>query len=196
MDKFRKNNNLLNGKGEDDIKWITVKGSHIPLKDGQTPRQAIQQHFGNQITKNGHINHIQETTKQPISKERLKQLVKDILNFESITLKINDRIITAKFDRYSAQKNIYTRGTSTHDGYLFKLNNIYNLPTYIGTSHYSYSKQETGKDSRQHQGVKEWHYFINKIQTSQGIFDITINVRDKGSNQFIYEVAFRKNKKV
>lgn len=196
MEEFKKDNDIMSGKGEKDIDWITVKGSHIPLKDGQTPKEAIQQQFGNQTTKKDYGGHSQEITKQPISKEKLKQLVKDILNFEPITLKINGRIITAKFDKYSAQKNIYTRGTSTHEGYLFKLDNIHNLPTYIGTSHYAYSKQETGKDSRQHQGVKEWHYFINKIQTSQGVFDITVNVRDKGSNQFIYEVAFRKNKKV
>lgn len=103
---------------------------------------------------------------------------------------MGNRTNVAKFDKYATQKNIYTRGTSTHEGYLFKLNNIHNLPSYIESSKYAYSKQEIGKTSRQHQGVKEWHYFINEILTSEGEFNITINVRDKGNNQFIYEVSF------
>ena len=103
---------------------------------------------------------------------------------------MGNRTIVAKIDKYAAQKNIYTRETSTHEGYLFKLNNIPNIPSYIESSKYAYSKQEIGMTSRQHQGVKEWHYFINKILTSEGEFNITINVRDKGNNQFIYEVSF------
>lgn len=47
MSNFKKDNNLLNGKGEDDVQWITVNGSHIPLKDGESPKEAIKEHFGN-----------------------------------------------------------------------------------------------------------------------------------------------------
>ena len=47
MDKFKKDKSLLNGKGEnDDVEWITVKGNHIPLKQGETPQEAIKKHFG------------------------------------------------------------------------------------------------------------------------------------------------------
>lgn len=42
---FKKDNNLLNGKGENDIEWITVNGAHIPIKDGETPKQAIENKF-------------------------------------------------------------------------------------------------------------------------------------------------------
>lgn len=35
MSTFEKDKDLLSGKGEDDIEWITVKGSHIPIKKGE-----------------------------------------------------------------------------------------------------------------------------------------------------------------
>ena len=36
---------LMDGMGESDEieRWITVKGNHIPIKKGQTPKQAIEQ---------------------------------------------------------------------------------------------------------------------------------------------------------
>lgn len=38
---------MLDGLGEnDEIEcWITVKGNHVPIKKGQTPKQAIEQAF-------------------------------------------------------------------------------------------------------------------------------------------------------
>ena len=41
-----KDKSLLNGKGEDDISWITTDtGAHVPIKDGQTKAAAIEEHF-------------------------------------------------------------------------------------------------------------------------------------------------------
>lgn len=42
---MEKDNNLLHGKGENDVEWITVNGAHIPIEDGQTPQEAIKNHF-------------------------------------------------------------------------------------------------------------------------------------------------------
>lgn len=38
---------LMDGMGENDEieRWITVKGNHVPIKKGQTPKQAIEQAF-------------------------------------------------------------------------------------------------------------------------------------------------------
>lgn len=47
MSDFKKENNLMSGKGEEDIDWITVKGNHIPIKDGENPQKAIKNHFAN-----------------------------------------------------------------------------------------------------------------------------------------------------
>ena len=37
----------MDGMGESDEieRWITVKGNHVPIKKGQTPKQAIEQAF-------------------------------------------------------------------------------------------------------------------------------------------------------
>ena len=45
-DEFKKVG-LLDGMGENDEieRWITVKGNHVPIKKGQTPKQAIEQAF-------------------------------------------------------------------------------------------------------------------------------------------------------
>ena len=45
-DEFKKSG-LLDGLGENDEieRWIMVKGNHIPIKKGQTPKQAIEQAF-------------------------------------------------------------------------------------------------------------------------------------------------------
>lgn len=112
-------------------------------------------------------------------------------SFQPVELEINDRTILAAFDRYSAKKNVYTRGNSTHRGFTFKINNIKELPKFIQDSSYAYSKKETGKDTKQHKGVKEWHYFKNDIQVGDEKYDVIINVRDKGDKQFVYEVTFK-----
>lgn len=43
MGEFKKNATLLDGRGEKDIDWITVKGNHIPIKKGQTPGEAVKE---------------------------------------------------------------------------------------------------------------------------------------------------------
>ena len=46
MEGFRKERLPTEGKGEqDDIQWITINRAHIPIKDGQTPKQAIENKF-------------------------------------------------------------------------------------------------------------------------------------------------------
>lgn len=62
MSQFEKDSNLMNGKGEDDIQWITVNGSHIPLKDGENPKQAIKNRFDDKIKPNDKplINQVDE----------------------------------------------------------------------------------------------------------------------------------------
>ena len=52
---------LMDGMGESDEieRWITVKGNHVPIKKGKTPKQAIEQAFG-------------EAEKTPEMKKKLK----------------------------------------------------------------------------------------------------------------------------
>jgi hypothetical protein len=55
VDEFKKDTNLLNGKGENDVEWITVNGSHIPIEDGESPQEAIEKRFKNSGRKNEYI---------------------------------------------------------------------------------------------------------------------------------------------
>lgn len=135
-----------------------------------------------------------EEMQYQLQKKEMKELVNQVLNFEPIKLKIGNREITARFDKYGARKNIYAKGKSDYDGYNFKIDHIKELPNYIKTATYSWSKKEEGKNSPQHKDVKEWHYFINQIKTEKGVFDLTINVRDLGKSQYFYEISFRKQK--
>ncbi len=130
-------------------------------------------------------------TLNKVTKIKLQDLVKLMKSFEPVELKIYDKKIAAAFDKYSANKNIYTRGNSTHKGSIFKLDNMKDLPKFIKDSQYTHSKDELGKDSKQHKGVKEWHYFKKEIQIGNEKYDVIINVRDKGSKQYIYEVIFK-----
>jgi len=56
MDEIKKDNNLLNGKGESEpVEWITVNGAHIPLKEGETAAEAIKKNFENKQSSKKYI---------------------------------------------------------------------------------------------------------------------------------------------
>ncbi len=43
MDKFIKEHNITEGKGEnEEISWITSNGAHIPIHEGQTKQEAVE----------------------------------------------------------------------------------------------------------------------------------------------------------
>ncbi len=65
MDKFYKDSNLYNGKGEDGINWITVNGTHIPIKEGQSKEQTIKKYFA---------------SKHKQTKQSLEEQVNNVLN--------------------------------------------------------------------------------------------------------------------
>ena len=128
---MKKDTNLLNGKGEiDNVSWITVNGAHIPIEEGESKKEAITKHFKNKKEQQAHLEKgIQQLlewqrtipddvllSELRLPKEKLKELATKIKNFEPITLEIDGREITAKCDRYTAQKNIYTRGNSSISG--------------------------------------------------------------------------------
>lgn len=198
MSDFKKENNLMGGKGEDDIDWITVKGNHIPIKDGENPQEAIKNHFANKNKVNliGHNQPIKDliSVLNKIKHIKIKDLKEYIKNLSPIKLTINDNEIVAEFDEYTAKKNIFAQGKSDKIGFQYKLNHIENLPSFIQDAQYSHSTAESGKKSRWHKGVKEWHYFTKELDTDEGKFNVVVNIRDKGLNKFIYEVVLKKKK--
>ena len=69
---------LMGGMGESDEieRWITVKGNHVPIKKGQTPKQAIEQAF-DRSKKTAKVS-----AKDNIRNMGLIQLKKSIRSFE------------------------------------------------------------------------------------------------------------------
>lgn len=59
-------------------------------------------------------------------------------------------------------------------------------------STYNYSKSEMGKPSATHEGVKQWHYFINDIlfqeygEKETTPYRVTINVKERSDGEFVY----------
>lgn len=63
-DKFIKDNSLIAGKGEsEEISWITSNGTHIPIYEGQTKQEAVED-FSEKSLINKIKNDIVELPKQ------------------------------------------------------------------------------------------------------------------------------------
>ena len=131
-----------------------------------------------------------------LSKEEKKKLVQDIMSFKPIELQIGNGKIRAEFDKFSVRKNIYDVGRSDVLGYNFKISNIKNIPDFIKSSKYDKSKLEKGKGTAQHKDVCNWHYFVNEIKDKEKVFDMVVNIRDKGAKQYFYEIFFTEKNKV
>ena len=62
-------------------------------------------------------------------------------------------------------------------------------------STYNYSKSEMGKTSPTHEGVKQWHYFINDIlfqeyeEKETTPYRVTINVKERSDGEFVYSFS-------
>lgn len=200
MGDFEKNKSLMNGKGEDDVQWITVKGNHIPIKDGENPQEAIKNHFANKNKVNDANNDKNEQIQRlidvlmKVKKLKVKEIHTFIKELNPINLKINGDNIIAEFDKFTADKNVYKPGNSDTLGFRYKLENYKNFPEFIKDSHYTKTKAEIGKTTKQHKGVDSWHYFQKEISTDKGVFRITINLRNKKDKHFVYEVSLQKKK--
>ena len=209
MDEMKKDTNLLNGKGEvEEVYWITVNGAHVPIEKGENKKEAIAKHFKSKEEQRAHLDEqIEQLLKWQrkipdnvlrseirLPKEVKKELANKIRNFEPITLDINGRKIIAKFDKHTANKNIYDyeHNNSSVDGFNYKMTHIDEIPQVIKSSHYDHSapSREESKNKPAHIGVVEWHYFKTQIKTKHQVFDVTVNIRDKGNEQFVYEISY------
>ena len=56
---------MLNGT-KDDVEWITVKGNHIPVKDGQTKEQAVKEFLENKVEKQSKRDKIKKRDRKEV----------------------------------------------------------------------------------------------------------------------------------
>lgn len=128
-------------------------------------------------------------------KERNKQLVHIIKNFDPIPLKIGDKKILAEFDTFTANKNIFAKGNSDKVGVKWKKKHIEQLPKILKSIKYVGTSKETGKNLPQHKGVKQWHYFRLKVRDGKDRYALLANVREKGKKFHLYEIKVTKRVK-
>ena len=143
--------------------------------------------------------------------ERILKYIQDVWSKKPISLRIEEggevRYIEAQFDpTYSEDKNIRTdasklmggnrHGNATEQRVTLDLaDDYYQIAS---EAEYNYSKDETGKDTATHQGVKRWHYFVNDIYfAEQGSEELTpyrvsINVKEKGDGHYFYNFSAEK----
>lgn len=138
--------------------------------------------------------------------ERILYLIQNVWSKQPITLRITNedgtyRTIQAQFDpTYDESKNSRTDATKLMMGNrhgnasekrvtLDLADDYYEI---AAESVYNYSKKETGKTIATHDGVNEWHYFVNDILFKEYESDeltpygITINVKERDDGTFVY----------
>ena len=112
----------------------------------------------------------------------------------------NDNVYYAKLNQQYVKKGIYGDKKSDEKGYKAKINigadgNYFELTE---NSLYSNSSKEQGKktNTRIHENVKRWDYFIKTVKSDGNYFDVLINIADKDNDQYVYDVTLKENKKV
>ncbi len=146
--------------------------------------------------------------------ERILSYIQNVWSKKPIKLNITDskgnvvKTIEAQFDpTYVEDTRIVTdasklmggnrHGTSSEQRVTLDLaDDYYQIAS---ESKYNYSKDETGKDKPTHDGVKEWHYFVNDIYFAEYDSDVykpytvSINVKEKTDGSFVYSFSAEKN---
>lgn len=109
----------------------------------------------------------------------------------------NGRVFYATFEKEDIRKNIHGDKQSDRRGREAKTNagasgDMFDI---VEQAQYQSSKPETGKSGTAHKDVKTWDYFDKRVEIDGEEYDVLINVRDKGNNQFVYNIALRERKK-
>lgn len=148
--------------------------------------------------------------------QRILSLIQNVWSKKPISLVVQDadgstRTIEAKFDptfdegentRTDASKMMVgnRHGSASEQRVTLDLaDDYYEI---AAESTYNYSKSEAGKSSATHEGVKQWHYFINDIlfqeygEKETTPYRVTINVKERSDGNYVYSFsAERQNKR-
>ena len=141
--------------------------------------------------------------------QRILSLIQHVWSKKPISLVVQDadgstRTIEARFDpTYIEEEGVQTdakklmggnrHGTSSEQRVTLDLADDYYEIAVEST--YNYSKSETGKSSATHEGVKQWHYFVNDIlfqeygEKETTPYRVTINVKERSDGEFVYSFS-------
>ena len=141
--------------------------------------------------------------------QRILSLIQNVWSKKPISLVVQDadgstRAIEAKFDpTFDKGENTRTdasklmggnrHGSASEQRVTLDLaDDYYEI---AAESTYNYSKSEMGKTSPTHEGVKQWHYFINDIlfqeygEKETTPYRVTINVKERSDGEFVYSFS-------
>lgn len=146
--------------------------------------------------------------------QRILELIQTVWSKKPIDLVIENkdgstRTIQAQFDpTYDSNPHVRTdasklmggnrHGTAAEQRVTLSLaDDYYQIAT---DASYNYSKDELGKQSDTHKGVKQWHYFVNDIlfqeqgEEKMTPYRVTINVKERSDGHFVYSFSAEKQK--
>jgi hypothetical protein len=140
-----------------------------------------------------------DDTKKLSYPERKKALLNSVLNeYRGRTAKFTkgDKTYYAFYDEAGVRKNLYGDSKSDKQGFKAKVN-IGADGNYIELAEnalYTGSSAETGKTTASgfHDDAKSWDYYIKTIKSDGQYFDVLINVKDTGNENYVYDITLKK----
>ena len=149
--------------------------------------------------KNGiEVYETSEEVKKLPYKERNKLLLKSVLEeYKGRTAKFykNGKVYYALYDEAGVRKGVYGDKKSDLAGRKAKIN-IGADGNYIELAEnalYSGKSQEKGKTTKNnfHTDAKTWDYYEKTIKSDGKYYDVLINVKDNGNEQYVYDITIK-----
>ena len=187
---------------------------------GNAPAEVRQQARVGTDEKSGkpiYQSNFPKGTPKAAKAQRILSLIQNVWSKKPISLVVQNadgstRTIEAKFDpTYIEEEGVQTdakklmggnrHGSASEQRVTLDLaDDYYEI---AAESTYNYSKSEMGKTSPTHEGVKQWHYFINDIlfqeygEKETTPYRVTINVKERSDGEFVYSFsAERQNERL
>jgi len=126
-------------------------------------------------------------------KRRLLNYMKNEYAGRTAKFQKNGQTYYALYDEAGIDKGVHGDTKSSKKGYKAKIN-IGADGDYIElaeNSEYHHSGAETGKKNKFHKDAKQWDYFVKKIKSDGRYYDVVINVKDTGNDQYVYDVTLK-----
>ena len=101
------------------------------------------------------------------------------------------QVYYALYDEAGVRKGVYGDKKSDKKGFNAKVN-IGADGNYIelaeNAEYDKTSSEQQGKKNKFHRDAKEWDYYVKTIKSDGIYFDVVINVKDNGNEQYVYDV--------
>lgn len=158
------------------------------------------------LTKDGRRVYTSDLDKNMPETERIslfKKRIATIFNLGAVELKTDVKKIKILADKFTATKNLYGDKYQSSDEYNALINSLYDLADILAESKYlpqktqieeSFKNPQIPPKNKAHKGVKFWYKFQNEIVFDGVNYTVTFNIRDKGKEQYQYNIEFKENK--